>query len=174
MSWFRVPVALIVVVTAVIVVAACGFRPLYGTRGGAATNEQLAQIRIESILDRVGQQLHNHLLTALNPDGRPARPRYSMQTTVRESSTSLAVRKTAFATRANLQVRANYQLKDVATGKTIFDGASAITVSYNILDSEFATLAAEKDARARAVRELAEDMRIRLGIFFSNQAAQGK
>lgn len=170
MSWYRS----LVLLTAVLAVAACGFRPLYGTRGGGSTPDQFAQIRIEPIKDRVGQQLHNHLLTALNPDGRPVRPRYTMRTNIFESTTSLAVRKSAFATRANLQVRANYAVTDVATGKNIFDGESAITVSYNILDSEYATLAAEKDARARAVRELAEDMRIRLGIFFSSQYAQGK
>jgi LPS-assembly lipoprotein len=174
MSWFRAPVALIVVLTAVLAVAACGFRPLYGTRGGTTTPDQFAQIRIEPISDRAGQQLHNHLLTAFNPDGRPATPRYTMRTTVSEGATSLAVRKSAFATRANLRVRAIYRLNDVATGANLFDGESSITVSYNILDSEFGTLMAEKDARARALRELAEDMRIRLGIFFSNQAAEGK
>jgi LPS-assembly lipoprotein len=170
MSWFRT----LVVLAAILAVAACGFRPLYGSRGGTAAPDEFAQIKIEPIPDRIGQELHNHLLTVLNPDGRPDKTRYVMETSVVESARSLAIRKSAFATRANLQVRANYNLNDVTTGKNIFKGESSITVSYNILDSEFATLMAEKDARARAVRELAEDMRIRLGIFFANQAAEGK
>lgn len=169
MSSFR-----ILVLAAAVTVAACGFQPLYGSRLAGSSPAEFAQIRIEPIPDRIGQQLHNHLLTTLNPDGRPEKPAYVMKTKITESLSALGVRKTAFATRANLQMRAVYDLTGAATGKTVFSGDSTITVSYNILDSEFATLMAENDARARAVRELSEDIRIRLGVFFSNQAAQGK
>jgi len=170
MSSFRT----LVLAAAVVTVAACGFQPLYGSRIAGSAPEELAQIKLEPIPDRIGQQLHNHLLTILNPDGRPRAARYVMRTALNESTAALGVRKTAFATRANLQMRAIYSLTSAATGKTVFNGDSSITVSYNILDSEFATLMAEKDARARAVRELSEDIRVRLGVFFSNQAAQQK
>ena len=170
MSSFRI----LVLAAAVVTVAACGFQPLYGSRVAGSAPAEFSQIRIDPIPDRVGQQLHNHLLTILNPDGRPEKPRYVMKATVTESLTELGVRKTAFATRANLLMRAVYSLTSVTTDKYVFGGDSAITVSYNILDSEFATLMAEKDARTRAVREISEDIRIRLGVFFANQAAQGK
>ena len=90
---------------------ACGFRPLYGDRtaaGGAPS--ELASIKIAAIPDRIGQQLHNYLLTALNPRGQPRRPRYILHTRINESISSLAVRKSAFATRANLAVTAHYNL----------------------------------------------------------------
>ena len=46
--------------------------------------------------------------------------------------------------------------------------ANAISAnSYNILRSEFATLSAENDARARAVRELSDEIRTRIGIYLS-------
>lgn len=170
MSLFRT----IAVAVAVVAVAACGFHPLYGNRAAGDAPAEFAQIRIKPIRDRIGQQLHNHLLTILNPGGRPAKPHYVLDTQLTESTTSLGVRKTAFATRANLQVQANYNLISAETGKRLFKGESSITVSYNILDSEFATLMAEKDARERAVRELSEDMRIRLGVFFANQHSQGQ
>ncbi len=38
-------------------------------------------------------------------------------------------------------------------------GSLHSTNSYNILDSEFATLVAENDARDRALRSIAEDIR---------------
>jgi LPS-assembly lipoprotein len=170
MSSFSFPVLAVAVVT----VAACGFQPLYGSRVGGGSPAEFAQIKVEPIPDRIGQQLYNHLLTILNSDGRPERPRYVMKTQVTENLSALGVRKTAFATRANLQMEANYDVTSAATGRSVFSGTSSITVSYNILDSEFATLMAEKDARARAVQELSEDIRIRLGVFFSNLAAQGR
>lgn len=153
---------------------ACGFRPLYGDRTAGGTPSKLAMIKVEPIPDRIGQQLHNHLLTALNPRGPSRRPRYILQTQVEESTSSLAVRKSAFATRANLTVKANYSLTTPAGGKTLFSAKSSITVSYNILDSEFATLMAERDARARAVREVSEDIRIRLGVFLARRQGKDK
>lgn len=129
-------------------------------------------IKVASIPDRLGQLLHNHLLTAFNPAGRRARTRYLMTTRVTESFQSLAVRKSAFATRANLTVRAQYILVNAANGNQLTTGQSSITVSYNILDSDFATLMGEKGARSRAVRELSEDIRIKLGVFFAIR--QGK
>ncbi len=151
----------------VAVLGACGFQPLYGSRTYGNAPAEFAKIRIEPIKDRIGQMLHNHLLTALNQKGRPARPQYVMKTRVSESAASLAVRKSAFATRANLKVTANFNLIGAADRKPLFSGESTITVSYNILDSDFATLSAEKDARARAVREISEDIRARLGIYFT-------
>ena len=165
MWWSRT--FLLVVVAAV--AGGCGFQPLYGTQATGSTPAEFAQIKVEPIVDRLGQQLHNHLLTILNPDGRPAAPRYRMNTTLTEGIASLGVRKSAFATRANLTVNSNYRLTDTETGKIILSDQTSITVSYNILESEFATLMAEKDARSRAVRELAESIRIRLGVFFARQ-----
>ncbi len=144
----------------------CGFQPLYGKHLDAYTPEELAAIRVKPIRDRIGQQLHNHLLSLFNPDGRPSKPRYALEADISESIASLGVRKSAFATRANLTLSVNYQLSPLPIGDQILAGKDSIVVSYNILDSDFATLMAEKDARARAVRELAQVIRTRLAAQF--------
>ncbi len=146
---------------------ACGFHPLYGDGTPGSRAPEFELIKIEPIPNRIGQQLRNHLLTALNPKKRTVKPRYIMRTRINESTASLAVQKSAFATRANLTVTAFFQLIDSAGGKTLFSSKRSITVSYNILDSEFATLMAKKDARIRAVRELSDDIRTQLGVYFS-------
>lgn len=146
---------------------ACGFQPLYGKHAAGSAPEEFAKIRVLPIKDRIGQMLRNHLLTALNPRGRSGNSQYRLETRVTESSSSLGVRKTGFATRANLKVTADFSLRGRGGGKVLFKRISTITVSYNILDSDFATLSAKKDARARAVREISEDMRVRLGAYFS-------
>jgi LPS-assembly lipoprotein len=154
------------VFVALLVLTGCGFRPLYGGGGGSASPE-FARIKVEAIPDRIGQLLHNQLLTALNPKSRPRKPGYVLTTRLVQSSTSLAVRKSAFATRANLQVTANFQLVRTLDGKTLYSGKSEITVSYNILDSEYATLSVKKDAQFRAVREISQGIRTQLGVYFS-------
>lgn len=151
-----------------VVLQGCGFRPLYGDPSAGGSSAEFGLIKVEPIKDRIGQLLRNHLRTALNPKPRTQKPRYLLKTKVTQSTTSLAVRKSAFATRANLKVTANFELLNAATAKPIFSAKRSATVSYNILDSEYATLAAEKDARIRAVRELSEDIRIQLGVYFSD------
>ena len=150
------------------VLQGCGFRPLYGDPSTGGSSAEFALIKVEPIKDRIGQLLRNHLRTAFNPKPRTQKPRYLLKTRVSQSTASLAVRKSAFATRANLTVAANFHLLNAATAKPLFSATRSITVSYNILDSEYATLAAEKDARNRTVRELSEDIRIQLGVYFSN------
>lgn len=145
----------------------CGFQPLYGKHLDAYTPEEFAAIKVIPFRDRIGQQLHNHLLSLLNPGGRPKKPRYVLTARVSESIGSLGVRKSAFATRANLTLHANYSLSPLPMGNQLLKGNDSIIVSYNILDSDFATLMAEKDARARAVRELAQVIRTRLGAYFT-------
>ena len=145
----------------------CGFQPLYGKSFDAYAPLEFAAIKVKPIRDRIGQQLHNHLLSLLNPGGRPKKPRYVLATTVSESIASLGVRKSAFATRANLTLKVKYQLSPISGGETILSGNEKINVSYNILVSEFATLMVEKDARARAVRELALAIRIHLAAQFT-------
>ncbi|MCH7936020.1 MAG: hypothetical protein IH994_02880 [Proteobacteria bacterium] len=152
----------------------CGFQPLYGKHFGAYAPEELAAIKVKPIRDRIGQQLHNHLLSLFNPEGRPKKPRYVLVVTVSESISSLGVRKSAFATRANLTLRVNYQLSPISGGEAFLSGNEAIIVSYNILDSDFATLMAEKDAQARAVRELAQAIQTRFAAHFTHPPTKEK
>ena len=151
-----------------VVLQGCGFRPLYGDPSTGGSSAEFALIKVEPIKDRIGQLLRNHLRTAFNPKPRTQKPRYLLKTRVSQSTASLAVRKSAFTTRANLTVTANFHLLNAATAKPLFSATRSITISYNILDSEYATLAAVKDARMRAIRELSEEIRTQLGVYFSN------
>ncbi len=112
-----------------VLLGACGFQPLYGKHAAGSAPGEFAKIRVLPIKDRIGQMLHNHLLTALNPGGRPGNPQYLLETRVTESFSSLGVRKSGFATRANLQATANFSLRGTGGGQTLFNASSTITVS---------------------------------------------
>ncbi len=163
MSWLRrlMPLALL------IGLGACGFRPLYSERHNAGVTAELAAIRIELIADRTGQKLHNFLLDRLNPKGPAARPRYRLKIKVLTRRRELGIRKDETATRANLTLTANYRLRDWRTGRSLYQGTSSSTNSYNILESDFSTLAALNDVTTRAARELSQKIKTRLSIFFS-------
>lgn len=180
MSWSRgralVLAARAAGLMAVAVLGGCGFHPLYGTtsRHGEAVAGELAAIRIppvvgqsEAQIDRLGQILRNNLSDRLTPKGQSAQKRYSLAINIDRQTQELGIRRDATASRANLMVSANYTLTGVSDNVVRVSGASRTVVSYDILDAQFATTVAEKDAEHRAVRELADDIANRLALYFS-------
>ena len=151
-----------------IVLAGCGFRPLYATgESGGNVPDEFSAIKIELVANRTGQQLHNHLLDLLTPRGQAAKPLYVLKVTLREKKSEVAVKSTGLATRANVRVDAKFTLVDIATGEPLTNGTTRAFSSYNLTNSEFSNLTAQKDSLSRATRVIATDIRSRLGAYFS-------
>lgn len=161
------------------VLAACGFQPLYGQRGVSGGNvvDEFAQIRIAPIAERTGQMLYNELRDRLNPSGKPANPRYLLAINLVETSQELAYRGDETATRANLFLTATYVLRRAVTEgddgeeQVVAQGTARITTAYDILESQYATLASIADARARSVRALSDDLQVQLATALSSRTA---
>ena len=151
---------------ALAVLGACGFQPIYGSKGTARTQMEMASIEVGIIKDRQGQQLRNFLLDRINPGGTPQSPNYTLTVRLTSQKQLLALKKSALSTRSNLNFVAVFNLKgkNRYLGKN-FSGTSKITVSYNILNSHFATLIAEENARTRAAKELSADISNRIAAF---------
>lgn len=162
MSWSKAPVFLLLFAA----LAGCGFEPLYApttrTRGAA----DFSTVYVAEVPDRSGQQFRNALLDLINPRGEPSHPVYVLKAQLSESEERLAVQKTASATRANLRMHVLFSLTRVDTKETIWSGSATSVASYNVLDSEYGTLRALANVRERSLRQLAENVRVRLGIFF--------
>jgi LPS-assembly lipoprotein len=156
-----------------IVGTACGFRPLYSEAGGA-NSKALASVSIAQINDRSGQKLRNFLLERMAPGTSGSKSLYTLKIKLRESKTSINIRKDQSATRANLLITADFILTPKLGNRGVFKGTVLSTNSYNVLDSGFATLSAEKDARNRALRSLAEEIRLRVGTALQNPSIFGK
>ena len=153
---------------AVLLLAGCGFRPLYAERGdGSSTRLQLESIVIGPIPSRLGQILRNDLMDRLTPGGRPDVPRYRLDVELARFKEGLAIRKDEEITRSNLRLTATFTLNDLADGGTAFQGRSRSAASFNLVRSDFANLAAEQDAERRAAVEIGDQIMTRLSIFFS-------
>lgn len=152
-------------------VAACGFRPLYGDNSAAgkpSVQADLGQVAITPIRSRTGQILRNHLIDRMNPSGQPGSAgAYTLIIRLGVRKQELGIRRDETATRANLIMTVNYVLVEQASGAVIHRGISRAVTSYNILDDEFATLIAEKDARARGAEELADDITTQMALYFN-------
>ena len=163
-----------VVFVAALLLSGCGFEPIYGARQGVETTAEMASVKIDPINERVGQLLRNNLLDSLNPHGEPSQIRYRLITEVTESKQELAIRKSELATRSNMSLTARYRLYDVSRNAYVMNRTSTVAASYNLLTNEFATLAAEANARERGVRDLSEDITRQLALYFRSQSKAEK
>ena len=153
-------------ITFCLAASACGFQPLYSTIGSENIIANFSEIRIAPTKDRIGLVLSNELKQLFNPLHDPVQLKYHLVTTISISGRSLAVKKTAYATRRNLEVISNHKLFNSLSRRLISTGSNTVIASYNIYSSHYATLSAEKDAKTRAVKKLAQDIRIQIGAFF--------
>ncbi|HEX2887483.1 LPS assembly lipoprotein LptE [Vineibacter terrae] len=159
-------------------VTACGFEPMYADRTGTAPPDQqtaqgsvqndLFSTRVTTIQDRVGQMLRNRLIDRLNPHGEPAQPIYYLVIRTHEQKDSVLTRSDEFSTATNLRLSVDYEVRD-PQGNVLTTGYSRTITRYNTLESQYATIAAEDNARERATRELAEDIRAKLAVFYAHR-----
>lgn len=152
---------------AALLLAACGFRPLYATGGVADASEELSQVEIGVIPDRSGQILRNYLIKGINSNGRPTDPVYRLTVDLRERQEDLGIDKTDTAQRTNLVITARFSLRTAADDQEVLNRRVGIITSYNIVLDEYATLSAQNAARDRALRQLGSDIRTQLALYFS-------
>ena len=152
--------------TCIVVIAGCGFQPIFKAESSKSINNELRFIDIQPIENRIGQQLRNSLVQDISPLGRIGLIKYQLNVTLAETKSNLAIKKSEISTRANLIFQANYTLTLKSTGEVLTSGQSHMVTSYNILTQTYATLIAEKDARRRAVREISADITTKVVSYF--------
>jgi LPS-assembly lipoprotein len=148
----------------------CGFQPLYGVHSaspGAPAEAKFAAVRVDTIPDRAGQQLRNELLDRLNPRGVPAQPLYHLTVQLAVRKQNLGIQANDTSTIGRVDVQAAFTLLDVGTEKPVHQGSSRSITTFQVVQSNFANIQAENDAQARALREISDDIRVQLALFFS-------
>jgi LPS-assembly lipoprotein len=180
MSWPDIPrlTLLLVALTLAGLTAGC-FQPLYGDKavvGGSGVGDKMSAVEVTPIvtlssqrLARVGGEVRNELMYQLTGGGA-ASPNYRLN--IRMSATLLSVIvdiQTARPDMQNYGIDASYTLIDVATGKTVVNGATFSRVSYNIPGQQqrYAGERGLRDAENRAAKVIADNIRSRLASYFT-------
>ena len=171
------------IITFALILAGCGFHPLYAVPSAARGNMQqtLGAIYVEPVPDRLGYELRNTLIDLLDGRAEAAGSAYRLRLTLGEKSdaigvqsqtvgaSSTAITQTAI-TRYNDTLTVSYELVDAKTNAIIAHGTEAGLSSYNVLSSPYATLAGRQDADRRAADDIADRIRIDLAVFFAQGA----
>ena len=152
--------------------AGCGFRPLYAPRGPSDWDPDLAAINVLRITDRPGQILALALRENLNPGGVSVAKRWDLQTGLRVTRSDLGIQRNATATTSEVTVSAIFAVLDAKTGKTVYSSSSTAVGDFDQVRDAYATQVAADAARDRALREVADEMTLRLSIFVRDQRAK--
>ena len=94
-------------------------------------------------------------------------PRFRLSVVLESSTEAVLIQLDNTATRQNLRVKASFTLTDLSSRATVFKGNSVSVGSYNVVDTEFATISAEDNAAERAVREIGEEIFDLLVVHFN-------
>ena len=145
----------------------CGYEPIYSKN--INTNKELLSISVQNIKNRSGQILRNTLLNQLNPERERVITKYRLIVEISESKSSLAYRRDMSATRTDLKITANYLLKDIKNGEILLKQEAKSISSFDVVESVYATLIAEKDVREKNLKVISNDIYTNLVIFFKNK-----
>ena len=174
----RIAGRLLAVAALAALTAGC-FQPMYAERtdGTPGLREKLMGIELPPIAKpnasreaRVGVEVRNALAFKLYGTATGMPPTHRLDIRFTSSKSSLLVDpNTALPTSENYGIDAQYNLIEVATGKSVMTGTTFSRVSYDMPGSyqRFARNRAVRDAEDRAANEIAENITTRLAAFFT-------
>lgn len=149
--------------------AACGFQPMYGRQDGRRPGfDAFSEVAIAPIPERIGQLIRNRLLDQVNPYGEPGAARYTLGVTFARNRVGVAVDRDQTITRYNLTLVCSYILTENSSRTIVTRGSTRAVAAFNIVGSEFANIAAERDAEERTAVSVADDIALRLGAYFAD------
>ncbi len=172
MSWFRrlpkeYTALLFVAMFVVLLNASCGFVPIYKQDTQNQARDYLSRIEVAPIGGKQGVQLRNRLEEKIYSARSMQPPRYRLSIELNSSTEAVLIQLDNTPTRHNLKMNATFILSKISTGAHLYAGKAVSVGSYNVVDSEFATIVAEDNAAERGAREISEEILDLLVIFFS-------
>jgi LPS-assembly lipoprotein len=142
-----------------LLVAACGFQPMYAQPGGGPAIGPVNVAQIDGNAGHVLKAELDRILAVENNGSPPAR----LDITLLEQVTPLGIRLDESATRSELRLIANYVLTPAGEGR-VMRGSVVTVVNYDIPTAAFGEIAAQDDARERAAETMAQRFRAELAL----------
>jgi len=165
-----IPVAL----ASAIATAGCGFHPLFAHSGANGGGQQTFNSIYVDPVDggRAGYELRNSLIDLVQGSSRPNQALYRLKVAMKQSIEGTAVQTNGYITRYSYTMTADYQLSSAHTGAELTHGTETTVSAYDVVASPYSTLVAQQDAQKFGAREIADRIRIDLGVYFAKTAGR--
>lgn len=167
-----------------LLLAACGFEPMYGSYApatSAPTADGAAPVSVETALDQVqigiipnaeGVYLRNLLIDRFYRGGYPAAPAYTLQIgTINQTRSDLDITFESEATRRLLTVTTSMTLVDNATKSRLLERSFKVVNSYDVIGSQFSTRVGEQDALEAALADIARQVELQISLYLNRGRA---
>jgi LPS-assembly lipoprotein len=157
------------VVLAALALTGCGLHPLYsgGSSGTVATT--LTRIEVGPIAGKTGWLMTNALHDRLAAGGTA--PLYRLEVKLDDRIIGLGVRRDDSVSRERRTLRARFQLIDLAHGTVLLDATAGSDAGIDVVNSEYATIAAENTALERLSGIVADQIVSRVALYAQRTAA---
>ena len=142
--------------------AACGLRPLYAGGGSGTVASALTAVEVAPIEGRSGWLVANALRDRLGATGNP---RYRLDIRLDDQIAGFGVRRDDAVTRERRTLRARYQLVDLQDGSVVVDATAGSDAGIDVVQSEYAVIAAEDTALERLSGIVADEIVARVALY---------
>jgi LPS-assembly lipoprotein len=151
--------------TLVVLLSACGLRPLYGDGGGGRVAQALQAVEVAPIGGgRAGWLVRTALIDRLGA-AEDATPRYRLEVELDDEITGFGIRGDNAVTRERRTLRARYRLVDASIGTVLLDATAGSDAGIDVVSSEYATVAAEQTALENLSKEVADQIVARVALY---------
>ena len=145
---------------ALVLVAACGFQPVYAPSGGAYASA--GKIEVAPISGREGHMLRRALLQELAAGVPGLEAPVTLTVNLDSNLSRLRLQPDGAATRSSVLARSNYRLEGEGTQVR---GRIEVETGFLVPDSPFGDITAQTSASDRAMRllakQIADDIRLK-------------
>jgi LPS-assembly lipoprotein len=152
-----------------VALSGCGLRPLYTGGGNGAVANALANVEVAPIEGKAGWLMANALRDRLG--NRGGAPTYRLDIRLDDRISGLGLRSDDSVTRERRALRARYQLVNVADGSVLLDATAGSDAGIDVVQSEYATIAAENTALERLSGIVADQIVSRLALYAQRRPA---
>ena len=161
------------VVAAVLILAGCGFHPLYGT--AHAPQAALGSIYVGIIPNHSGQLLRQALQSRLEGIGGSSEKQYVLNVAYFEAPQGIGVQRDNSTTRNRDVGSASWSLHPADdTIRQIASGSVRTLDGYNIIDEQFFYADLSEEAAQRRIADaLADQIVTGLAAYFGNKSGKG-
>ncbi|MEC9347592.1 MAG: hypothetical protein VYB54_15310 [Pseudomonadota bacterium] len=151
--------------------SACGFEPVY--KPGGRLETALARVSVEPLSGRTGQAVRNAILDEIGASDRVRDPLWRLSVTVSDTRERVAIQADETAARVNVTVSSDWVLRAAGPeGQVVDRGTVRRTVAYNVVNDQYATTIAERDAARQAGAAVGQAIRTRLLLAVRRAAGQ--
>jgi len=152
----------LLLLVAPLALTACGLHPLYGGGAGGGVAATLAQVEVSPIQGKAGWLMANALRDRLSAGGSA---QYRLDVKLDDTIAGFGVRRDDAVTRERRTLRARYQLVNLTDGSVLIDATAGSDAGIDVVQSEYATIAAENTALERLSGIVADQIVARLALY---------